>query len=367
MRFIHCADLHLDSKMEANLTREQAKERKEEILLTYMQMIDYAKKNQVRAILIAGDLFDTKKVSKRTQNVVYDSIVSNPEIDFLYLRGNHDASSFLDSLCMKHENRELPENLKLFGETFRHYTYGDIMISGVELSADRMEYVYEGLLLSPELYHIVMLHGQEAKYRGKDTTPKIALSELKNRNIDYLALGHIHTYKEGKLDRRGIYCYSGCLEGRGFDECGQKGFVVLDIEEKKCTRTFIPMGKRTLHEVFVDISNSLSTSQVVESMKEATRHISKQDLVKVVLTGEVELEAELDLSYLTKLLQEEFYFGKVSNETRLAIHLDQLANDVSLKGEFLRMVLGDKKLTDKEKEQISLLGVKELEGEEFGL
>ena len=44
MRFIHCADLHLDSKMTSNLSREQAKERKMEILRTYSRMIDYAKK-----------------------------------------------------------------------------------------------------------------------------------------------------------------------------------------------------------------------------------------------------------------------------------------------------------------------------------
>ena len=46
MRFIHCADLHLDSKMTSNLSREQAKERKMEILRTYSRMIDYAKENK---------------------------------------------------------------------------------------------------------------------------------------------------------------------------------------------------------------------------------------------------------------------------------------------------------------------------------
>ena len=54
---------------------------------------------------------------------------------------------------------------------------------------------------------------------------KIEVYELKNKNIDYLALGHVHKYKMEKLDNRGIYCYSGCLEGRGFDECGDKGCV----------------------------------------------------------------------------------------------------------------------------------------------
>jgi exonuclease SbcD len=54
---------------------------------------------------------------------------------------------------------------------------------------------------------------------SKDKTEVISLKELKNKAIDYLALGHIHSYKMEQLDSRGVYCYPGCLEGRGFDEC----------------------------------------------------------------------------------------------------------------------------------------------------
>ena len=57
MKIIHCADLHLDSKMTANLTKEQAKERKNEILRTFTRMVDYAKKNSVKAILITVDIY----------------------------------------------------------------------------------------------------------------------------------------------------------------------------------------------------------------------------------------------------------------------------------------------------------------------
>ena len=49
MKIIHCADLHLDSKMTSNLSKEQAKERKMEILRTYSRMIEYAKNNDVKA------------------------------------------------------------------------------------------------------------------------------------------------------------------------------------------------------------------------------------------------------------------------------------------------------------------------------
>lgn len=60
MKLIHCADLHLDSKMESHLSKEQAKQRKTELLETYMNMVDYAETNGVSAVLIAGDLFDKR-------------------------------------------------------------------------------------------------------------------------------------------------------------------------------------------------------------------------------------------------------------------------------------------------------------------
>ena len=58
MKIIHCSDLHLDSKMKSNLDSKKAKERRDEILITYQNMINFAKENGVKIILIAGDLFD---------------------------------------------------------------------------------------------------------------------------------------------------------------------------------------------------------------------------------------------------------------------------------------------------------------------
>ena len=51
MKLIHCADLHLDSDMTSNLTKEKAKERRTELLVTFQRMITYAKENDVHHIL----------------------------------------------------------------------------------------------------------------------------------------------------------------------------------------------------------------------------------------------------------------------------------------------------------------------------
>ena len=67
MKLIHCADLHLDSPMESNLSSEKARERKSEILSTFTKMVRLAAENDVSAILIAGDLFDSDHITTRTE------------------------------------------------------------------------------------------------------------------------------------------------------------------------------------------------------------------------------------------------------------------------------------------------------------
>ena len=72
MKIIHCSDLHLDSKMEANLSKEKSKQRKNEMLFAFQNMINFANENNVKIIIIAGDLFDKNKVSVKAKNMVKD-------------------------------------------------------------------------------------------------------------------------------------------------------------------------------------------------------------------------------------------------------------------------------------------------------
>lgn len=358
MKIIHCSDLHLDSKMETNLNKEKARERKNEILLTFEKMVDFAKQNEVKVIIIAGDMFDKKNISVKAKKIVKNQIMLNPEIDFLYLKGNHDEINFIE------EEEEIPSNLKLFNEKeWVTYKYGDIVITGIEIGKQNNYNIYNSLILEKNDINIVVMHGQESQNDVKDKTEIINLKELKNKNIDYLALGHIHTFKQEKLDNRGIYCYSGCLEGRGFDECGEKGFVLLDIEDKQIKTEFIPIAKRTLHEINIDITGVTENYDIEQKIEEETNKISKDDLIKIVLKGKVEAGTTRDIDYLKKKYEDRFYCVKIYDETTLNIDYMKHQNDASLKGEFIRLVL-EQDLTDEEKGKIINTGIKVLLGEE---
>ena len=66
MKLIHCADLHLDSPMGTHMTIQQASARNTQIIDSFLRLTDFARENGVRAVIIAGDLFDGTRVRSRT-------------------------------------------------------------------------------------------------------------------------------------------------------------------------------------------------------------------------------------------------------------------------------------------------------------
>lgn len=368
MKIIHCGDLHLNSKMTSNLTAEQARERKAELLHTFIRMVDFAVEQEVRAIVIAGDLFDNNQISQTTRNAVYSQIKEHPGLDFYYLQGNHDSESFLTAM------EEVPDNLKLFDSSWRSYDLSSegnrrVVITGAELSGENKASIYDSLVLDTDCFNIVVMHGQESLQQGKDKTEVIALGALRNRGIDYLALGHIHKYKAEKLDYRGIYCYCGCLEGRGFDECGEHGFVLLDIDEEKGTfrHHLVPHAWRCLYEVLADISGCLTSFEIVERIRTALKQnpIASRNLVKLVLTGEVDIDCEKSLALIEKQFQEDFYFVKVEDASKWKVDYQSYALDASLKGEFVRAVQNAQDITEEDKAVVIRYGIQALAGEEM--
>ena len=358
MKLIHIADLHLDAKMETGLTAARARERRAELLSTFCRAIDEGEAQGVRAVLIAGDLFDTARVSESTRRSVGDVICEHPSLHFFYVAGNHDAA-----VSPLFPGDVPPANWT----AFEGDEWGSAVIDGIRVSAtpaiDRPGIYDELPTADPGEFHIVMLHGQIVR-TGAGGGERIPLRALQNRGIDYLALGHEHAYRRESLDAKGLWAYAGCLEGRGFDECGRKGYILLDTDAPLDARvTFCPVAKRVLHLLEVDVSLCESEGEIKASILEAVGNIAADDMVKVVLTGGISPELTYDTAFLGQLLRERFYFSRLSDETRLAIRPEDYATDVSLKGEFIRTVMASR-LSDEQKQRTILCGLRALRGEE---
>ena len=363
MKIIHCADIHLDSKLSANLSPDKARERRQELLTTFTGMVDYAGENGVTAVLICGDLFDTANISALARNTVKDAIARHSDIDFYLLKGNHDSDAFINSF------EEIPNNLKLFTDRWTSYetgSTGNIVIHGVELDEGNSKAAQTSFSPDPQKINIVMLHGQQAETVSKDKAEIIDLKLFRNKGINYLALGHVHEYKCEPLDAYCKYCYPGCLEGRGFDETGDHGFVLLDVNEEtgEVNDKFVSFAYRHIYEVPADVSGLEDSTSMLAAVERALSlsGATDIDLVKVVLTGNVDPECEKDPEFIRKSLEDDYYFIKVYDKTTIKVDPATYMYDTSLKGEFVRKVLEKEDLSDEEKGEIVRMGLEALMG-----
>jgi len=360
MRLIHCADIHLDSKLTSNFDKDKAKERNRELLKNFSRLISYAEENNVDGVLISGDLFDTKLVSKLTLNVVMNEILAHPHIDFFYLKGNHDRDDLISAFS------SVPDNFKTFSDNWTEYILEEkVHIYGIELNADNSFSAQKNFFPNPSDINIVMLHGQEADTLSQDKGEIIDIKNFRNKGINYLALGHVHKYSVGNLDAEGKYCYCGCLEARGFDECGVHGFVLLDIDLEKgiISDKFVPFAIRDCHEIEIDISGMDTSVSVIECISNNLDQLNlpSKDMIKVVLKGTVQVESERDLNYISSSFEDNYYLFRLYDETVTEINYSDYLYDKSLKGAFVREVYKSD-LSDAEKAEIISLGIHAIAG-----
>lgn len=359
LRLIHCADFHLDSPLGTRLSPEKVSQRRQELMQAFSRMVSFGQEHGVSLILIAGDLWDSEQIATKTREMLLDVIQHAPDIDFLYVPGNHDGSAspsmgFVPSDCC-------PKNFKQFPDQWTTYHYGNVDITGIQLTSENCTHCYESLMLDSNQVNLVMLHGQIGSVAGPDQIP---LRQLQHKGIDYLALGHLHSYQEGPLDSRGIFCYSGCPEGRGFDECGPKGFVLLEIQGQHLDHVFVPHAKRRIHRIPVEISDCETFPAMVRKLRETGAEIPSSDLVRFTLTGDCPSHVTVDIQGLTQEVAPLYFYGEVKDESRLLVHPEEYENDLSLKGEFLRRVLGSS-LSEKDQEAVIRMGLGALRGEEI--
>ena len=352
MKIIHCADVHLGTKFASKFPADIAKQRQSELRTCFSEMIDFARQNGVQVILLSGDVFDSDKPTIKDKEFFYNAVRNNPEIDFLYLNGNHDKEgSYLQT--------DIP-NLKTFSKTgFTSYSYGNIVISGIEMDAANAKSFYSMLELDRSKLNIVMLHGDVSDSRGMD---KVRVADLRNQGIDYLALGHIHSFATGTIDDRGTWAFSGCLAGRGFDECGEKGFVLLDVTDR-ITAQFCCSSARTIHKLPFDVTGCADLYTIQQKLKQQTDALPSSDILRVELSGDLESDIDLSENDVISALSR-FYFVNVKNNTSVRIDPSAYAADTSLIGEFVRGVSANADYDAYRKNKLIALGLKLLSGRE---
>lgn len=354
MKIIHTADLHLDSPLSTRLPEDKAQIRKRELFDTFYRLAAEAERVGADAIIIAGDLFDRAEISKRRAERLFDIVRAHGEISFFYLGGNHENDGLLRS------GAELPENLFVFGKDWTVFDFPELQIVGRTECLPRM---FDSLPNNTDKPRIAVLHGTLGARSDKDGV--IGLAEAALKKIDYLALGHYHSYSVTEADAtRAVY--SGTPEGRGFDEAFECGYVLLEVDGT-ITHSFHPFAKRQIRIVECDLSGIDSYSELESRLDSLLSVIPREDILRVRLVGALPPELFIDTASLTARYSPRCFYLEIKDETKQKINAEDYMYDKSFKGEFIRLVLKDTESSEEEKANIIKCGLSVLLGEELSL
>ena len=190
--------------------------------------------------------------------------------------------------------------------------------------------------------HIGLLHGELDG--AEDRYDPIRREEVSASGLAYLALGHVHKRMEPLTLGRTVCAWPGCLEGRGFDELGEKGFYKGTISDSgEVSLTFVPFARHRYEILEVDVTGKDPRTAVEAALPPDTAG----DLYRILLTGET-AEGGAGAAGLREALADRFYALEVRDRTRMAADLWHRAEEDSLRGLFLRELLARREAAEDE-------------------
>lgn len=352
LKIIHCADIHFDSVMSGIKDPKKLNIRREDMKKTFQNIIDLA--SEADMLLISGDLFDAKKVSKTTLEFLKEEFLKISNVKVFIVAGNHDPLT--DNSVYK--TFDFGKNVHIFGTQTECVQLPDCDVYGVSFKTanDERELLSHFSVKNPEKVNICLMHGN---LLGTDYNP-IKIKDIEKSGLDYLALGHIHKASEIKKAGATHYAYSGCPEGKGYDESGEKGVYKLELIKGNIINSeFVPVASRMYIDDEVDVSGAKNYDEISEKIMK--KYKGEKHIYRFTLTGECEF------SFDTAVLEEkiEAFLVTVCDKTKPCIDFKKASGEFSLKGLFLKYALEDKEnLTDEEFNDAIKAGLYYIEKEE---
>ena len=358
MKFIHAADLHIDSPLLGLCCYEGAPaERLREATRRALEnLVDLAIEEEVALVILAGDLFDGKWRNMQTGLFTARQFrrLGDADIGVYLVRGNHDAESHVRSAITWPDNvHEFPVRK---AETFRLDDLG-IALHGrgfaqPEVSDDP---VPEYPAAIDGLFNIGVLHtnvgGSEEHSRYAPTTREA----LEAKGYDYWALGHIH--KRCLIADRPHIVYPGNTQGRHVREAGAKGCLLVSVEDGQLAAVdFRPTDVVRWYWSEVALAAQDGLPELYAAVREQLARCREESdgrfaAVRLTIAGRcaahnalldsaTRAEAIAEIRNQANALDEEVWIEEIRFDTSPAADLEKLRAGGDLLGQLLRQIDG---------------------------
>ena len=325
LTFIHAADFHLDSPFR-DLNPAQAALRRAEQRELLKNLAALARERGADLVLLSGDLLDGEQFTRETGEA-FLSALGQTGCPVFIAPGNHDYLNARSPYC----TLPWPENVHIFTERALSSVslpeLGCTVYGAAFTAPDREDDPLAGFSVPDDgQLHLMTLHGDV----GGSRYAPISTDSIAASGLDYLALGHIHA--PSGLQKAGgtFWAYPGCPEGRGFDECGEKGVLVGTVEREKVELEYVPLASRRYERLEVALNSDTDPEQAAR----AALMGHEKDCCRVIFTGET-LSAP-DLTGLERKLAESCFTLSLRDQTTLARDIWARAGEDNLTGRFLR-------------------------------
>jgi DNA repair exonuclease SbcCD nuclease subunit len=232
MKFVHTADIHLDSPLTGlsvypDAPAEQLRSATRD---AFSALVTRAIEEAVDFMIIAGDLYDGTWRDFNTGLFFCKEMgrLKRAGIPVFVLYGNHDAESEMT------RKLELPDNVHVFpankpgtlyveklgvalhGQSFKHKETTNNLVTGYPAPV-------------PGMFNIGVLHTALEGYKAHASYAPCTVDELHAKGYSYWALGHVHEFAQ--WSGLSTIVFPGNLQGRSVKECGRRGAVLVSVDE----------------------------------------------------------------------------------------------------------------------------------------
>jgi DNA repair protein SbcD/Mre11 len=356
-RFVHTADLHLDSPFRglANTAPKLRQQLQAATLGALGRIVDHTIQSKADFLVIAGDLYDSKDRSLRALVAFRRQMerLAERDISVFVVHGNHDPLNGWGS------DFQLPPNVVSFTskpgtEPVLRKGREVARVTGISYVRER---VTENLAasLQPETdapYSLAVLHANVGGQTGHADYAPVSLDELTGAGFDYWALGHVHT-RAVLASQPSTVAYPGNPQGRNPREGGPRGCLQVDVDRNGVAHLeFVETNLARWVHLECPIQTHTRMDSLLDALMEegriATAAFDGPTVARCTLRGTGVLHRDLQRDGMADEIREELQgvlpVESVRIATGPALDFESIARTETLVADFLK--LADRALED---------------------
>ena len=331
MKFVHIADMHFDSPFIALSDKgnlgEQRRLEQRKIL---KKVIEYIKENKIEYLFISGDLYEHQHIRKTTIEYINNLFKEIQNTKIFISPGNHDPylkksyyttfnwSENVHIFGPEIEKIEL-ENIDIYGYGFNDFYCSNSNIENLEIE-------------NKEKLNILVIHGTLNGSNAEDMQyNSMTTSMLEKKGFNYIALGHIH---KNNFEKKSKIIYPGSTVSLGFDELGDHGMIVGEINYSENKLEFIKLDETEFLEKEINCTDINSVEELIEKINEI--EIQENKFYKIILRGKRNFEINIYNLYKYDLNER---IIKIKNKTKPNYDLEEISKENTLRGLFAKEIL----------------------------